>query len=59
MFKNCTSLSFINLSKFNLTQFYSDFHEFYCGDIFNGVKSSGELIYTEGLIPTKIKNLFF
>ena len=58
MFNNCTSLSFINLSKFNLTQFYSDYYEFYYGDLFTGVKSNGELIYTEGLIPTKIKNLF-
>jgi len=58
MFNNCTSLSMINLSKLNLTQFESDYPDFYSGDLFIGVKSNGELIYTEVLIPTKIKNAF-
>ena len=58
MFRNCSSLSVINLSNFNLTQFNSDYYEFDFSNLFTGINKNGELIYTEGLIPNKIKNIF-
>jgi len=58
MFVNCTSLSFINLSKFNLNRFSINHYEFSSGNFFDGLKIGGTLMYTEGLIPTKIQNVF-